>query len=399
MGAYRFYGNQRMSVMKTFEPLRLHAKAAVSSCDKWALAIYDWSPLHYTDHESKEDRIVLYNKNDFGYLLQGALLISDKDGAPLVPLYLGVEAADGVHSTRSEKVLPSRGEMDGLNDIMGHIQQQDLGLPLVNMIDREGDSLLHMREFDGCDRKFVIRGNDVRKVEYEGKEQLLREVEATIKEEKLRFSRYVEYKGIKARQYVAEVEVCLKNPVRQQRVRDGKLQSRTIKGHPLKLRLIIAQLRDAHGKVLSTWRLWSNLPESVDGETIAQWYYWRWRIESYFKLLKRAGQHIEQWQQETASAITKRLVVAAQACVIVWALMESSEPEVATLRRTLVRLSGRLMKHKVEYTAPALLAGAWQLMMILDALDQYPIEELKEMGGLLKKMLGLSDTYSDLCRN
>ena len=51
------------------------------------------------------------------------------------------------------------------------------------------------------------------------------------------------------------------------------------------------------------------------------------------------------------------------------------------------------MKYKVEYTAPALLAGAWQLMMILDALDQYPIEELKEMGGLLKKMLGLRDSY------
>jgi len=156
------------------------------------------------------------------------------------------------------------------------------------------------------------------------------------------------------------------------------------------LRLILAQVRDAFGNVLATWRLWSNLPDSVDAQTIALWYYWRWRIESYFKLLKRAGQHLEQWQQESAEAITKRLVVAAQACVIVWALMESSDPEAATLRRTLVRLSGRLMKHRVEWTAPALLAGMWQLLMIIDALDQYPIEELKEMGNMVKKMLGLN---------
>jgi len=48
------------------------------------------------------------------------------------------------------------------------------------------------------------------------------------------------------------------------------------------------------------------------------------------------------------------------------------------------------MKHRVEWTAPALLAGMWQLLMIIDALDQYPIEELKDMGNMVKKMLGLS---------
>lgn len=393
MAAYRFYGNPRMSVKKTFEPVKVLGKEAINSCDQWALVIDDWSPLHYTHHESKEDRIVLYNKNDFGYLLQTALLISDKDGAPLVPLYLGVEASDGVHNTRSEKVLPRRGEMDGLNRVMGYLENQDLGLPMVHIVDREADSLLHMRRFERCQRKFVIRGNNVRKVEHDGQERLLSEVESVI-EENLRFTRLVEYKGINARQYVAETEVWLKNPVRQRRIRDGKLVHKTIHGRGLKLRLIIAQVRDAHGKVLATWRLWSNLPESVNAETIAQWYYWRWRIESYFKLLKGAGQHLEHWQQETARAIAKRLVVAAQACVIIWAMMKSSDAEVAMLRRTLMRLSGRLMKYKVEYTAPALLTGVWNLMMILDALDQYPIEELKQMGNVLKKMLGLRALYT-----
>ena len=30
------------------------------------------------------------------------------------------------------------------------------------------------------------------------------------------------------------------------------------------------------------------------------WYYWRWKIESFFKLLKSAGQQLESWQQPSA---------------------------------------------------------------------------------------------------
>jgi hypothetical protein len=33
---------------------------------------------------------------------------------------------------------------------------------------------------------------------------------------------------------------------------------------------------------------------------VALWHYWRWRIESYFKLLKSAGLQLEEWQQATA---------------------------------------------------------------------------------------------------
>lgn len=114
--------------------------ATAAACRNWALVIHDWSPLHYTHHESKED----YNKNDFGYLLQSALLISDRDGAPLCPLYLGVEAADGVHSTRRESMLPRRVEMDEVNRTMGYVEHLKLGHPAVHIIDRQGDSILHL---------------------------------------------------------------------------------------------------------------------------------------------------------------------------------------------------------------------------------------------------------------
>src|SRR3989442_679940 len=284
--AYRFYANDRLSLPQLAEPILAHAPVAVAAaCREWCLVLHDWSPLHYTHHESKKDRIVLYNKNDFGYSMQTALLISDQTGDPLVPLYLGIESAAGVHSTRRAEVLPRRPEMDEVNRTMGYVEGLNLGRPVVHLIDREGDSILHLRRFSRCRRTFLIRGNDVRRVEHEGQSRLLAEVEASLAEQ-FRDSREVKFKGQKALQYVAETQVTLTEPARQQRRRHGKLTYRTIPIQPLTLRLVLAQVRDQAGNVLATWRLWTNLPEQVSASTVALWYYWRWRIESYFKLLK-----------------------------------------------------------------------------------------------------------------
>ena len=53
--------------------------------------------------------------------------------------------------------------------------------------------------------------------------------------------------------------------------------------------------------MLARWLLWSNVPARVPASTLALWYYWRWQVESYFKLLKSAGQQVEHWQQEDAA--------------------------------------------------------------------------------------------------
>lgn len=391
LGAYRFYQNERASLVAVAEPLRAYARTtARSACADWALIVHDWSPLHYTHHESKEDRITLYNKHDFGYLLQTALLVSDRDGSPLSALYLGLEAASGVHSTRRATPLPRRAEIDEVNRTMGHVEAQQFGKPCVHLLDRQGDSLLHLRRFARCGRTFLIRSNDVRRVEHEGQSRLLAQVEAGLRSE-FRFSREVEFKGRQARQYVAQTRVTLRQPAHPQRRRAGRIVSRQIGGRPLELRLVLVEVRDAAGEVLATWRLWTNLPQSVGVAQVALWYYWRWRIESFFKLLKRAGQHVEQWQQETSAAIAKRLLVAAQACVIVWALMRSEEPHLEELREFLIRQSGRLMRRGVKYTAPALLAGFWNLLAIIDALDRHTVAELRRMGRLVQEMLGLAD--------
>ena len=55
---------------------------------------------------------------------------------------------------------------------------------------------------------------------------------------------------------------------------------------------MIVHVRDEQGPLLAEWFLLTNVPIEVPAETIALWYYWRWRIESFHKLLKSGGHHI-----------------------------------------------------------------------------------------------------------
>jgi hypothetical protein len=408
-GAWRFYQNPRVTLPVLAEPLvKTGLSLASTECQRFCLIVHDWSPLHYTNHESKLDRTVLYNKNDYGYELQTALLVSDSDGEPLAPLYIGLTSDEGHYSTRREQVIKQRPHLDELGRTIGHLEklfeegvsseEEEEPLPQlppqVHIVDREGDALLHLRRFVRCERLFLIRSNDFRVVEYESEEQSLKEL-VDLLSSQLRYARQVQYKGREASQYVAEAEVVLRRDARPQR-RDpstGKPVYRRIKGRAITLRVVVAQVRQSSaaeedGELLAEWLLWTNVDkEEAAAETIAEWYYWRWRIESFFKLLKRAGQHVEQWQQESAQAVAKRLLVAAQACVVVWQLMRAEEPQAVPLRRLLVRLSGRTMKRGVEYTAPALLAGMWGLLTILDVLEDYTPEEIRQMAKLLPDLI------------
>ncbi len=395
--AWRFFANERVSLPLLAEPIIARAReiSSVHSA-RYALVMHDFSDLNFTSHESKADRIRLCNNLEFGYFLQAALLVSDIDGSPLAPLYIGLEASDGVHSSRREKPLPRRRQLDELNRTFGYIENLDLPQPCVHIIDRQADSLLHLRRFSRCARKFVIRSNQVRRVTHEGHSKLLKEVEESL-QNKLKYVREVEHQGKKAFQYVVETVVVLERLGRTKRpTKDAPKGRQSIKGKPLELRFILSEVRDKEGKVLSTWRLWTNVAEAVNGEEIALWYYWRWRIESFFKLLKKGGLHLEQWQQESAQAVAKRLLVVAQVCVIVWALAVEQKEKASEIREFLVSLSGRQMKRGVAYTTSALLVGMWQFLAIIDALERHTTAELTEMAKEFLRLFGSESNFKDV---
>jgi len=111
--------------------------------------------------------------------------------------------------------------------------------------------------------------------------------------------------------------------------------------------------------------------------------------------LKRGGQQLEQWQQESPEAVAKRLLIVAQVCVIVWALAASKEEKAKEIRCFLISLSGRLMKRGVEYTTPALLAGMWQLLAIIDALERFTTAELFELAKEFLEILGDQPNFKE----
>jgi hypothetical protein len=140
--------------------------------------------------------------------------------------------------------------------------------------------------------------------------------------------------------------------------------------------LIVCEVRLPDETIAARWCLLSSVEARVAASTLVDWYYWRWRIESYFKLLKSAGFQLEHWQQETALAMAKRLCVVALACVVVWQLQRAEGPVAEQTRAVPLRLSGRQVR-RGHAPAPALLAGLWSLLSVLDALDHFTLDELK----------------------
>ena len=263
---------------------------------------------------------------------------------------------------------------------MRFVEWQRLRKPVVHIIDAQADSVSHYRQWSACPgRLYLVRADD-RLVEHQGHELRCSALRARCREQNaFQYTRDVCYKGRAAQQWLVEAPVRL--------TRSGQLQragkKTWIHGPPLDLRLIIAEVRTPAGEVLAVWYLLTNVPSDVDARTLGLWYYWRWRVESYFKLLKSAGLDLEQWGQETAAALVRRLLVASMACVVVWNIARSQHPQAEEARKFLVRLSGRQMAYGKRFTEPALLAGIWTLLAMLNTLEAYDIDQLRQIASIV----------------
>jgi hypothetical protein len=375
---WRFLNNDAVSLPALIEPIHETARPILAqSRERVALIAHDWSMLNYGGHSSKTDRYQRTHKTDLGYELATALLIEADRGMPLGPMEIRLRTANGVLTTRPGGAKAYRARLDELVDVMDAARNWALDRSLVHIIDREADSVWHYRRWDAAGHQFVVRADDARCVRWKEVEQLLPAVAEALRAEGAfaDTGKTVDYEGTTGRLQVAETKVVLDRAAR--RTIEGK--KKEIPGKPITLRLVICRVVDVEDHELAMWLLLTNVSESHDAATVVQWYYWRWRIETYYKLLKSAGQQVEKWEQESGEAIAKRLVIASMSCLVVWTLQRDESPTAAELRRVLVRLSGRQMKHKVESTAPALLAGLEKLLAMLDLLEQYDIADLRRL--------------------
>lgn len=376
--AYRFLHNPHIKLRDLAAPLLKAAHRAVAdTCEGHVLVIHDWSQVPYRTHHKKTDRLTMSAPCDLGYKLQVALAVSDGAGAPLAPLLLRLYAADGVHTSEGGPAWQPGCPLDEISPAMGFVEGQKFPKPVVHILDTEGDSVGHLRQWNREPlRRFLVRGEN-RWVEHAGRELRCAQWQSELRNQGVFcYARPVEYHGRKARQYVAELSVRLLRPAYQNR--QGK--RRVVPGEPLPLRLVISEVRDEQSNtLLATWFLLTNVDSSIPPETIALWYYWRWQIETFFKLLKSADLQLEDWKQQTADTIARRLLVASMACVVIWQLARNPTPQADQARRLLVQLSGRTMARGTPFTMPALLAGLWVLLAMLDVLEHYSLNQLREL--------------------
>jgi hypothetical protein len=286
-----------------------------------------------------------------------------------------LKTADGMFSTRDL----ARQETPHVDQVLATMYaglKWNLAKPLLHVVDREADSIDHYRQWDAAGFKFLVRADD-RRVRWNRRSVLLTEIRRSLHEADA-FSKVMDdasYHGKPAQLFVAETQVVLYRPAKKS-VRGKKFE---LPGRPLALRFIVVQLRDKEGTVLAEWFLLTNAAKLVTAEYLARCYYWRWRIESYFKLLKSHGHELEQWQQKSGLAIARRLLVASMACVLVWQLQMDTSEQATEIKNVLIRLSGRQMKRNRPYTAPALLAGVGILLPMLALLEHYDLDHLRHV--------------------
>jgi hypothetical protein len=83
------------------------------------------------------------------------------------------------------------------------------------------------------------------------------------------------------------------------------------------------------------------------------------------------------------------LLVVSLACVLVWKLARSTTQGAQELQRFLLSISGRLVEKKKVFTAPALLAGLWTFLTIVETISVHSYEDLLRMKEELQDILGV----------
>ena len=376
-GACRFFANDGFTLARLVKPLLGRAAFDLLDClCPFVLAVHDWCKLNFHRHSRKADQIDFGQTTDRGYELTSCLLVDAVSGDPLAAAHLRLCTARQVFDSCQPAPARAVSHLDTLLTVFDHLQRAGLPRRLVHVIDCEGDSVGHLRLWCKKGHLVLVRTDGTRSVTWRGGECKMPFVVEQLQQQGAFGPRQpVRYHGRQAFQQVAEAEVLLCRPA----YRNRKGRRKVLPGKPLRLRLVVSRVYDLEGNLVAQWCLLSNVPAEVSGELVALWYYWRWRIECYFKLLKGAGQQVEHWQQWDGQGIAMRLAVASMACLLAWRAARQTGAPGQGLGEVLMRLSGRLVKHKQEQTLPALLEGLRLLLVAVLLVLEYGWEEVLRM--------------------
>ena len=385
---WRFLNNEAVTPDKLSAPLIAACHDSLAQCEgDYALCVHDWSRIAYGGHGSKQDRLQMTHARDVGYELQSSLLVHAQNGNPLSVVAQNLASAEGVWQSRQARIQREEPtHLDELTQRMDWIGQQQFARRLVHIVDREGDSIAHLRQWNRRGHDWLVRVKAGSTVRWNDTEMA---VSAVAQELPFEPRRQVLCKGQPCTQWIAGTPVALTRAARPKRAGSDGKRVKPVVGEALAVRLVVSKIMNADGDVVAEWYLLSNVAAHIDDAQLALWYYFRWKIETFFKLLKSAGHQLERWEQETARATFNRLLIATQACVLAWRLMWDASEEAMRTQAFLVRLSGRQMKRTRPVTFPALLDGLFTLLTMLQTLEHYSISELKAFAHVATNRLNL----------
>ncbi len=389
--SWRFLNNDNVTIEALFEPIKESTKEEIEKhCEKYVLAMSDWSHLDYKKHYKKEELETKNKKNNskqLGYDLQTTIAVSDKTGEPIAPLVHNLKTSKKVYSTYDENIDMEKTHLEELASRTKAIKDDlNTDKKIVTIVDRESDCVTFMRELDKNNELFLLRVKKNASVYYLKENMSIKQGELANKLSLGKFVKTIKYKNKQVKIYVNECEVEVRRDASKTIInKEGKKSIKKTSGDAVKARFIVERLVDKDNNIVAEWLLISNvLDTNVSAETLATWYYYRWKIESYFKLLKSSGFNLEEWQQKKPIALFKRLLVVSHSCLLVWKIANDNSQNAKKVRDFLVLLSGRLMERGKEFTLPALLAGLESYLQMMDVMLLFSREELIDM----KKMLG-----------
>jgi hypothetical protein len=378
MGSFRFYKNPDLLLPNLYEPCRA-ALAELVPPGRRAYVIYDVSPVDYSHHRAKDDRIQVGNKYGRGYELFSALVLDDQ-GRPLGPVMQELRTARGCLSSEASQPFPFVDHYEQAERASRAARFHLPGRDLVTVLDREFDDVELQRRLDDASEPSVIRAQHLdRKILLNNRPTILRNAAHAAHRA---IAGTVEREGKVYEMRLAETRVTFHG----RSWRGHKRGQPTKKGKALSVRVVIVELYYGSHRA-HQWVLLTNLNESP--EKIAEIYTWRWRVERLFFLLK-VGIHLPLWEEQDGARIARRLAMASLAAMAIYQLQSPPADPVKVGLLYLIAKIGGWYGRKCDGIGPlVLMRGMMRFLETLALIEEYGVAALHAAGVELAKALGL----------
>ena len=372
MAAWRFFKNDDLPLPALYAPCVAGLRELVpeGAC---AYVVHDLSPVDFSSHHAKADRVPIGNGRGRGYELYTPLVL-DAEGRPLGPLGAELRTADGLLSSFDDAPLAPD----------GHHAQVERGLLAAHVL-LPGRRLVHLfdAEFDDVRlQRFLTtkRGRYVGRAAYlarrvlgpSGGRTTLGEAAAAVA---LAFVRPEERQGERYGLWVGETRVTFDGAS----WRGVKAGGRPTPGPPIGVRVVVSELRPEGGGAPLRWVLLTDVEDEAAGWVVER-YLWRWHVERFFFLAK-AGFRLEPWRQQTGERVARRLAVSCLAAMAVYQLQAARTPEAEAAVTKVAALGGFLALKNRRPGPQVLMRG---MALVLGALRVFEHQTYEQVVALVE---------------